>query len=104
MNSNIEPFKAIPVDIYIFADTWGIYVDELEINITGLPQYTIGICVQVVGSPISLSISDRNEFNVPVIRYIQNVLKNSNLAVYKIVFVGMEWYLQVFICRKEKYC
>ncbi|KAK9306857.1 hypothetical protein QLX08_002727 [Tetragonisca angustula] len=69
LNSNIGPFKAVSVDIYIFADTWGIYVDELEINVTGLPQYAIGICVQVVGSPISLSISDRNEFNVPVIRY-----------------------------------
>lgn len=96
LNSDIGPFKAIPVDIYIFADTWGIYVDELEINITGLPQYTIGICAQVVGSPISLSISDRNEFNVPVIRYIQNVFcfkkfKFSRFS-YKIVFLGMEWY------------
>ncbi|XP_050492198.1 uncharacterized protein LOC126874321 isoform X1 [Bombus huntii] len=69
LNSDIGPFKAMPVDIYVFADTWGYYVDELEINIAGLPQYTIGICVQVVGSPISLSISDRNESNIPIIRY-----------------------------------
>lgn len=45
-------------------------MDELEINIIGLPKYIIGICVQVVGSPITLSISDRNEFNIPVIKYI----------------------------------
>ncbi|XP_026300779.1 uncharacterized protein LOC100577425 [Apis mellifera] len=69
LNSDIGPFKAISVDIYVFADTWGIYMDELEINIIGLPKYTIGICVQVVGSPITLSISDRNEFNIPVIKY-----------------------------------
>ncbi|CAL7935610.1 unnamed protein product [Xylocopa violacea] len=69
LNSDIGPFSAVSVDIFVFADTWGIYVDELEINITGLPQYTIGICVQVVGSPISLSVSDRNEFNIPVITY-----------------------------------
>ncbi|XP_026673142.1 uncharacterized protein LOC108629456 isoform X2 [Ceratina calcarata] len=69
LHSDLEQFKAIPIDIYVFADTWGIYVDEIEINITGLPQYTIGICVQVVGSPISLSISDRNELNIPVVKY-----------------------------------
>ncbi|KOC63253.1 Deleted in lung and esophageal cancer protein 1 [Habropoda laboriosa] len=69
LNSEIGPFQAIPIDVYVFADTWGIYVDEVEINITGLPQYTIGICVQVVGSPVTLSISDKNEFNVPVIKY-----------------------------------
>ncbi|XP_048263487.1 uncharacterized protein LOC105665882 [Bombus terrestris] len=69
LNSDIGPFKAMPVNIYVFADTWGYYVDELEINIAGLPQYTIGICVQVVGSPISLSISDRNESSIPIIRY-----------------------------------
>ncbi|XP_031772308.1 uncharacterized protein LOC100865195 [Apis florea] len=69
LNSDIGPFKAISVDIYVFADTWGIYMDELEINIIGLPKYTVGICVQVVGSPITLSISDRNEFNIPVIKY-----------------------------------
>ncbi|XP_017760866.1 PREDICTED: uncharacterized protein LOC108551276 [Eufriesea mexicana] len=69
LNSDIDSFSAIPVDIYVFADTWGIYVDELEINITGLPLYSIGICVQVFGLPISFSISDRNEFNIPVIKY-----------------------------------
>lgn len=61
LNSSIGPFEAIPVDVYVFADTWGIYVDELEINITGLPQYTLGICIQVLESPISLSI-DRRKF------------------------------------------
>ncbi|CAK9804200.1 Deleted in lung and esophageal cancer protein 1 [Anthophora plagiata] len=69
LNSEIGPFQAIPIDVYVFADTWGIYVDEFEINITGLPQYIIGICVQVIGSPISLSISDKNEFNIPVVKY-----------------------------------
>lgn len=64
------------MDIYVFADTWGIYVDELEINIIGLPKYTIGICVQVVGSPITLSISNRNEFNIPVIKYIQKYISS----------------------------
>lgn len=49
-------------------------MDELEINIIGLPKYTVGICVQVVGSPITLSISDRNEFNIPVIKYIQKYI------------------------------
>ncbi|XP_076759927.1 uncharacterized protein LOC143428732 [Xylocopa sonorina] len=98
LNSNIGPFSAISVDIFVFADTWGIYVDELEINVTGLPQCTIGICIQVVGSPISLSISDRNEFNIPIIKYgiepigvhLQDrkiLLKNTS-----IVPIAIDWY------------
>lgn len=74
VNSDLGPFNAIPVDIYVFADTWGIYVDELEINITGLPLYSIGICVQVVGLPISFSIPDRNEFNIAVIKYVKKFI------------------------------
>lgn len=93
LNSDIGPFKAMPVDIYVFADTWGYYVDELEINIVGLPQYTIGICVQVVGSPISLSISDRNESNIPIIRYIQHFFyfKKFKFSILENIFVDMEW-------------
>lgn len=71
LNSSIGPFEAVPVDIYVFADTWGIYVDELEINISGLPQYTVGMCVQVIGSPISLSITDKTETGTPVIKYVR---------------------------------
>ncbi|XP_076248658.1 uncharacterized protein LOC143188336 [Calliopsis andreniformis] len=66
--SNLGPFEAIPVDIYVFADTWGIYVDELEINITGLPRYTLGICIQVVESPIYLCIGGKSG-KVPTIKY-----------------------------------
>lgn len=69
--SNIGPFEAVPVDIYAYGDTWGIYVDKLEINITGLPLYTLDICVQVVGSPISVSISDRDQLKVPVLKYVR---------------------------------
>lgn len=68
LNSSIGPFEAIPVDVYVFADTWGIYVDELEINITGLPQYTLGICIQVLESPISLSIGGSSS-KIPIIKY-----------------------------------
>lgn len=55
-NSDIGPFEAVPVDVYVFADTWGIYIDELDIDITGLPRFALAVCVQVVESPISLSI------------------------------------------------
>ncbi|XP_053970798.1 uncharacterized protein LOC128872293 [Hylaeus volcanicus] len=58
LNSDMGPFEAIPVNIYVFADTWGIYVDELDIDITGLPRYTLSVCVQVVDPPISLSICE----------------------------------------------
>lgn len=68
LNSDLDPFEAVPVDIYVFADTWGTYTDELEIRITGLPRYTLAICVEVVGSPISLSIEQKDSTKVPVLK------------------------------------
>ncbi|XP_076287282.1 uncharacterized protein LOC143212392 [Lasioglossum baleicum] len=69
LSFNLDPFAAVPVDIYVFADTWGVYIDELEISITGLPRYTLAICVQVVGQPISLSIAQTSSTTVPVLNY-----------------------------------
>nr|XP_031840591.1 uncharacterized protein LOC116430493 isoform X1 [Nomia melanderi] len=69
LNSDLDPFKAVPVDIYVFADTWGTYTDELEIRVTGLPRYTLAICVEVVGSPISLSIEQKDSTKIPVLNY-----------------------------------
>ncbi|XP_076646545.1 uncharacterized protein LOC143355539 [Halictus rubicundus] len=66
---DLDPFAAVPVDIYVLADTWGIYVDELEISITGLPRYTLAIYVQVIGLPISLSIAQNSSTTVPVLNY-----------------------------------
>ncbi|XP_046141856.1 uncharacterized protein LOC123987631 isoform X5 [Osmia bicornis bicornis] len=98
LSSNIGPFEAVPVDIYAFGDTWGIYVDKLEINITGLPLYTLDICVQVVGSPIWVSISDRNQSKVPVLKY-GTVIKGIRLQERKIVLrntsvvpIAIDWH------------
>ncbi|XP_076623256.1 uncharacterized protein LOC143342856 [Colletes latitarsis] len=68
-NSDIERFEAIPVDIYVFADTWGTYIDELDIDIAGLPRYTLAICVQVAELPISLSICERTSTSTCVIKF-----------------------------------
>lgn len=74
VNADIGPFEAIPVDVYVFADTWGIYVDELEINITGLPRYTLGICIQVVESPISLPISAGASSRIPILKCVMKLI------------------------------
>ena len=74
INADIGPFEAIPVDVYVFADTWGIYVDELEINITGLPRYTLGICIQVAESPISLSISAGASSRIPILKCVMKLI------------------------------
>ncbi|XP_034181963.2 uncharacterized protein LOC117605123 isoform X3 [Osmia lignaria lignaria] len=98
LSSNIGPFEAVPVDIYAFGDTWGIYVDKLEINITGLPLYTLDICVQIVGSPIWVSISDRNQSKVPVLKY-GTIIKGIRLQERKIVLrntsvvpIAIDWH------------
>nr|XP_033340353.1 uncharacterized protein LOC117228620 isoform X3 [Megalopta genalis] len=69
LSSDLDPFVAVPVDIYVLADTWGIYVDELEISITGLPRYTLAIYIEVVEPPISLSITRSTRTAVPVLNY-----------------------------------
>ncbi|KZC04785.1 Deleted in lung and esophageal cancer protein 1 [Dufourea novaeangliae] len=99
LSSDLDPFQAVSVDVYVFADTWGVYVDELDINITGLPRYTLAICVQVVDPPISLSIAQPNSTSLPVIKYGTEEIGNRLMSrkIYlkntSVVPVAIDWHV-----------
>ncbi|XP_047370347.1 uncharacterized protein LOC124957389 isoform X1 [Vespa velutina] len=67
--TELTPYKDVFVDIYVFVDTWGIYTDELEINILGLPPYILSICVQVTEMPISFPICEKTPQKIPMCRF-----------------------------------
>lgn len=72
VNGNLTPYETIAIDIYVYADTWGVYVDEITVAITGLPDYIFGVCIQVIGSPIAYPICITGINKTPILRYIVN--------------------------------
>lgn len=69
-SGDLGPRETVPIDIYVYADTWGVYVDEVTVSIVGLPDYVFGVCIQVVGSPIEYPISKNGMNRTPVLRLI----------------------------------
>nr|XP_012138115.1 PREDICTED: uncharacterized protein LOC100879367 isoform X4 [Megachile rotundata] len=108
VNSYVGSFEAVPVNIYVYGDTWGIYVDKLEINIRGLPLYTLEICVQVVGLPIWLSISDKGQSKIPVIKYGTTMtgvrLQERKIIVWNnsIIPIAINWHSFIIKPQIEK--
>ncbi|XP_043248092.1 uncharacterized protein LOC122394952 [Colletes gigas] len=106
-NSDIGQFEAVPVDIYVFADTWGTYIDELDIDIAGLPRYTLAICVQVAELPISLSICERTSANTCVIKFgtvatgIRLQPRKISVKNTSVVPIAVDWHSFLVVPKTE---
>ncbi|XP_043685305.1 uncharacterized protein LOC122637324 [Vespula pensylvanica] len=83
--TELTPYKDVFVDIYVFVDTWGIYTDELEINILGLPPYILSICVQVTKMPISFPICEKTQLKIPMCRF--GILPASSQKEIRKIFI-----------------
>ncbi|KAK2585225.1 hypothetical protein KPH14_009928 [Odynerus spinipes] len=84
--TQLGPYEDALIDIYVFVDTWGIYVDELEIHIPGLPPYILAIGVQVTESPISFPICEKTQLKIPICRFgtlSANSPKESRIVLIK---------------------
>ncbi|XP_046619461.1 uncharacterized protein LOC124304828 [Neodiprion virginianus] len=65
----LAPYETVPVDIYVYADTWGVYIDEIVVSIAGLPDYIFGVCIEVIGSPVTYPICKNGIHETPTVRF-----------------------------------
>ncbi|XP_046744283.1 uncharacterized protein LOC124410163 [Diprion similis] len=68
-NGSLARYETVSVDIYVYADTWGVYIDEIAVSIAGLPDYIFGVCIEVIGSPVTYPICKNGIHEIPTMRF-----------------------------------
>lgn len=64
----IKPYEMISVDIWIYTNTWGIYVEEIIVDIANIVSFSFSLIVEVIGSPLELPIGMGTIRKYPTIR------------------------------------
>lgn len=60
--------QVILIDLYIYANTWGIYVEEVVIEIKDIPPFCFSMIIEVVGSPIEYPFALNTLQELPTLR------------------------------------
>ncbi|PSN30854.1 hypothetical protein C0J52_16136 [Blattella germanica] len=68
-SSELGPYEVISVNIWVYADTWGIYTDQIVCHISGLSPFYVELKVHVVGFPLSFPMSYGNIQNKAILRF-----------------------------------
>ncbi|XP_050304849.1 uncharacterized protein LOC126742262 [Anthonomus grandis grandis] len=61
--------ELVIVDIWIYANTWGAYVEEIIVDIENIPSFCFSLVVQVVGCPLQLPLGIGAITKYPTIRF-----------------------------------
>ncbi|KAG5866401.1 hypothetical protein JTB14_025991 [Gonioctena quinquepunctata] len=68
-NGELAGFKYAAIDIWIYANTYGIYSEEIIVDIPEIPAFGFSLLIEVVGSPIALSMALNSLTECPIIRF-----------------------------------
>lgn len=58
------------VTVFVYAKTWGIYLDEITVELQDLPCFTFSIIVEVQRSPIEFPFALKTAKPLPTIKYL----------------------------------
>lgn len=61
-------FRLIEVNLTIFANTWGIYQEEITIDVPDVPCFTFSLLIEAVGCPVILPMAMNTITSIPIIR------------------------------------
>lgn len=71
INPNCKQFygrQEIEIDIWIYANTWGVYIEEVVIELKDVPPFCLSIIVEVIGSPVEFPFALNSLHETPVLR------------------------------------
>lgn len=66
--SSLNANEAVPVDVYVYANTWGVYYDQIICYVEGLQPFIIQLIVQVIGTPTAFVLRCANGTPQPTVR------------------------------------
>lgn len=70
----IKPNELVSVDIWVYANTWGIYVEEIVIDLENIVPFSFSMIVEFVGCPLEIPHAIGCITKYPIIRCSLSVL------------------------------
>lgn len=67
--THIDPFEKIKIDIYVYAHTWGVYCDEVTMEINDCLPFAFNVIARVVGMPVEFPFAINTIHSKPTCRY-----------------------------------
>lgn len=64
----MKGYEKVEIDLWIYADTWGVYLDEIIVDINEILPYSFNILIEVVGCPIEFPIAMNTILDEPTFR------------------------------------
>ncbi|XP_045475652.1 uncharacterized protein LOC123681343 isoform X2 [Harmonia axyridis] len=93
--------EVIQVNAWIYATTWGIYTEEIVVNINNITPFYFNIFIEVNGSPIEFPIAKNTIRNYATLRfghipYMTDVVTRTlHLKNTSCIPLNIEWFLFV---------
>ncbi|KAL1490685.1 hypothetical protein ABEB36_013340 [Hypothenemus hampei] len=103
----IRSHELVIVNIWIYAQTWGIYVEEIIIDIENIVSFSFSLIIDVVGCPLYLPSANRAITNYPTIRFGSVLYDSSELTKEVLIKntssidVTASWHI---FCLNEENC
>ncbi|KAF2903634.1 hypothetical protein ILUMI_02541 [Ignelater luminosus] len=60
---------SVEIDIWVYANTWGIYVEEILIEVNDIIPFCFSLLIQIVGIPIEFPITLNSNTDQPIVRF-----------------------------------
>lgn len=60
--------EVIQINVWIYATTWGIYTEEIVVNINNITPYYFNVFVEVTGQPVEFPIAKNTIRNNATLR------------------------------------
>ncbi|KAK4875446.1 hypothetical protein RN001_011868 [Aquatica leii] len=66
---SVSSMDIIDIDIWVYANTWGAYIEEVIINVNDVKPFYFNLIIEAVGIPIEYPISLNSILNETVVRF-----------------------------------
>lgn len=67
-SKRISAEELLAFDIWIYADTWGVYLEEIQVDINEILPFYFNVLIEVVGNPIEFPLAKNSVLEMPTFR------------------------------------
>ncbi|CAH1969264.1 unnamed protein product [Acanthoscelides obtectus] len=76
-HSDLKGFGWIKLNLWIYANTWGIYLEEIIVDIEDTPSFSFALLIDVTGIPIEFPMAKNAITKYPTVRLFPKKLEYS---------------------------
>ncbi|KAF7287362.1 hypothetical protein GWI33_001720 [Rhynchophorus ferrugineus] len=98
--------QTIFVDIWIYSSTWGIYTEEIIVDISNITSFSFSLIAEVIGCPLLVPFGIGSTAKYPTIRlgsiskYSENITRNIIISNISSIDINVVWH--VFLKPKKR--